>query len=440
MNDAVRRSSRLPGFYRLSPQERRDTLVASGHLTEEQAAILADPDGALPIETADKMIENVIGRFALPVGVGANFLINGRDYLVPMVVEEPSIVAAVSHSANLVRQSGGFWAQADRSVMTGQVQVLRVPDMDAAHRRLLENREAILAQANAAEPGMQRRGGGALDLEVRRLDRQDGARPFQAMMVVHLYVDACDAMGANLVNTMCESVAEQVEELTGGVVALRILSNLTERRRVRAGCRIPVENLRWQEFDGEQVAQGIVAASEFAEADPFRAATHNKGIMNGIDAVALATGQDWRAIEAGAHSFAAIDGQYRPLARWWMERDELVGEIDTPMAVGIVGGPIRLHRTVQTNLALTGIGSARELACLMGAVGLAQNLAAVKALGSTGIQRGHMALHARSVAATAGAAADEVDFVAEALIRSGNIKVDEAQNILRVLRQGCQDK
>lgn len=440
MNDAVRRSSRLPGFYRLSPEERRDTLVAAGHMTPEQATILADPDEGLSVETADKMIENVIGRFALPVGLGANFLINGRDYLVPMVVEEPSIVAAVSHAANLVRQSGGFWAQADRSVMTGQVQVLRVPDMDAAHRRLLENRDSILARANAAEPGMQRRGGGAIDLEVRRLDRQSEARPYQAMLVVHLYVDACDAMGANLVNTMCESVAGQVEELTGGVVALRILSNLTDRRRVRAGCRIPVEHLRWQEFEGEQVAEGIVAASEFAEADPFRAATHNKGIMNGIDSVALATGQDWRAIEAGAHSYAAMDGSYGPLARWWMERGELVGEIDVPMAVGIVGGPIRLHRTVQTNLALTGIGSARELACLMGAVGLAQNLAAIKALGSTGIQRGHMALHARSVAATAGATSDEVEAVAQLLVRSGNIKVDEAQRLLHEFRMGCLDK
>jgi len=303
MNGTSGRSSRLPGFYKLAPEQRLQLLVDRGQLTAASAAMLRDPEAALPVSTADKMIENVIGRFCLPVGVGANFLINAREYLVPMVVEEPSIVAAVSHAANIVRQAGGFWAHADRSVMTGQIQVLAVEDPATAIDNLREARQELLDLANAIEPGMQRRGGGAIDLEIRRLAPPDGTvARFRPMIVVHVYVDACDAMGANLVNTICEGLAERIEQLTSGTVALRILSNLTDRRRVRAGCRIPTDLLRWQEFDGDYVARGVVAASEFAEADPYRAATHNKGIMNGIDAVALATGQDWRAIEAGAHA------------------------------------------------------------------------------------------------------------------------------------------
>ncbi len=435
MNGSSGRSSRLPGFYKLAPEKRLARLVETGHLTDEAASLMARPDEALNLEVADKMIENVIGRFALPLGVGANFVINGKDYLIPMVVEEPSIVAAVSHAANIVRQSGGFWAHADRSVMTGQIQVLAVSDPATAIDRLRESRAELLELANAIEPGMVRRGGGAIDLEIRQLTPPPGTvARFRPMIVVHVFVDACDAMGANLVNTICEGLADRVEELTGGTVALRILSNLTDRRRVRAGCRIPTHALKWQEFDGDYVARGVVAASEFAEADPYRAATHNKGIMNGIDAVALATGQDWRAIEAGAHAYAAISGHYGPMARWWLERGELVGEIDIPMAVGIVGGPIRLHPTVKANLDLMGVTSAAELACVMGAVGLAQNLAAIKALGSTGIQRGHMALHARSVAMTAGATAQEAEFVATELIRTGSIKVESAVRVLADLR------
>ncbi len=426
MTDADR-SSRFPGFYRMTRGQRLGLLVERGFLTAEQADTLAHSGAALPFEVADKMIENVVGCFELPIGLGLNFVINGRDYVVPMVVEEPSIVAAVSHSARIVRASGGFTAEADRSVMTGQIQVVGCPDPDAAIARIMERREALVAAANAIEPGMQQRGGGALDLDVRLLG--DPGK-YSQMLVVHLYVDACDAMGANLTNTMCEGLAPEIELLTGGRVYLRILSNLTDRRRVRASCRIPFDNLAWQGFDGATIAEGVARASEFAEADPYRAATHNKGIMNGIDAVAIATGQDWRAIEAGAHAFAAHSGQYGPLARWWTQDGALHGEIDIPMAVGTVGGPIRLHPTVALLLSVLDVSGAKELACVLGAVGLAQNLSAIKALASTGIQKGHMALHARSVAATAGATGEDVERVARQLVTEGNIKVERALEIL----------
>lgn len=425
------RSSRLPGFYRLDRAERLAALVEMGALSSRDADRIGRTGVGLPFTTADKMVENVIGCFELPLAIGTNLRVNGRDHLVPMVVEEPSVVAAVSHAAGIVRRSGGFEAEADRSVMTGQIQVVGLDDLDAAEAAVLAAREALVARANEAEPGMQRRGGGALDVEVRRV----GGGRYCRMLVVHLLIDACDAMGANLVNTMCEAVAPHVERLTGGTVVLRILSNLTDRRRVRARCRIPVELLAWKSYSGETVAEGVVRASEFAEVDPWRAATHNKGIMNGIDAAAIAVGQDWRAIEAGAHAWAAQDGAYGPLARWWRDDDgALVGEIDVPMAVGTVGGPIRLHPTVKANLGVLDVSSASELAEVLGAVGLAQNLAAIKALGTTGIQQGHMALHARSVAATAGACGDEVERVASALVARGDVKVETAVRVLEELR------
>lgn len=425
-------SSRLPGFYRLSPTARLQALVEAGFLRADEVAAWQDPDAGLSDATADQMIENVIGRFALPIGLGVNFRVNGRDLVVPMVVEEPSIVAAVSHAAGLVRDAGGFVADADRSVMTGQIQIVGLDNVHEAAAALQNARETLLARANALEPNMLRRGGGAVDLEARIVE-PDGGR-WRAMVVLHVYIDACDAMGANLVNTVCEGLAPLVEELTGGTVVLRILSNRTDRRRVRAACRIPVSRLAWQGFAGVDVASGIVQASEFAQADPWRAATHNKGIMNGIDAAALAVGQDWRAIEAGAHSWAARDAQYAPLAWWNLEDDVLVGRLEMPMAVGIVGGPIRLHPGVRRNLKLLGVQSAAELACVLGAVGLAQNLAAIKALGSTGIQKGHMALHARSVAATAGALPDEVEAIARTIITRGVVKVEEAARALAELR------
>lgn len=407
--------------------ERLSELVDRGFLTDSDARSLATTGQALPFATADKMVENVVGCFELPIGMGLNFLINGKDYVVPMVVEEPSVVAAVSHSAKIVRGAGGFTADADRSVMTGQIQVVGVENFDAAMESLVAAKADLIAAANAIEPGMKERGGGAIDLDARILGEPGR---YSQTLVVHLYVDACDAMGANLVNTMCEGIAAKVESLTGGRVYLRILSNLTDRRRVRASCRIPVEELAWQGFEGLAVAEGVVRASEFAETDPYRAATHNKGIMNGIDAAAIATGQDWRAIEAGAHAFAASSGQYGPLALWRLEGAHLIGEIDVPMAVGTVGGPIRLHPTVATLLGILDVSGAAELGCVLGAVGLAQNLSALKALGSTGIQKGHMALHARTVAATAGAEGDAVEHIAAQLIKEGNIKVERATELL----------
>jgi hydroxymethylglutaryl-CoA reductase len=410
-------------------------LVERGFLTTEQASALSTTGTHLPFETADKMIENVIGCFELPIGVGLNFTINGRDYAVPMVVEEPSIVAAVSHAAAVVRASGGFVAEADRSVMTGQVQLIGVPSMPQAMDAILAAKTRLLDAANALEPGMVQRGGGAVDLEVRAVG--DPARPYTQMLIVHLHVDACDAMGANLINTMCEGLAPELEALSKGHAHLRI-TNLTDRRRVRARCTIAPEHLAWQGYDGATIARGVAQASAFASADPYRAATHNKGIMNGIDAVAVAVGQDWRAIEAGAHAWAAHTGQYRPLATWHVDdTGALVGELDMPMAVGTVGGPIRLHPTVKLLLSMLDVSGARELAGVLGAVGLAQNLAALKALATTGIQKGHMALHARSVAATAGAEGDWVERVAEVLIAEREIKVERATEVLSALMQSA---
>jgi hydroxymethylglutaryl-CoA reductase len=297
--------------------------------------------------------------------------------------------------------------------------------------RILAERPRLLALADSLEPGMRARGGGASDLDVRWIRPGDGSQSrHRSMLVVHLYFDTRDAMGANLINTICEGLADELESISSGQVFLRILSNLADRRRVRARCRIPVANLAWQGFSGTEVADGIIRASEFAECDPYRAATHNKGIMNGIDAVAIATGQDWRAIEAGAHAFVALDGQYGPMARWWLEGESLVGELDIPMAVGIVGGPIRLHPMVKALLSMLRVETAGELGSVLAAVGLAQNLAAIKALGTTGIQKGHMALHARSVAATAGAEGEVVEQIAAQLMAEKCVKVERARELL----------
>ena len=426
---ALEGCSRIPGFYKLDRSARLAALVERGFLAPEQAEALASTGMHLPFSTADKMVENVLGTFELPIGVGLNFCVNGRDYVVPMVVEEPSVVAAVSHTALLVRRSGGFEAEADRSIVTGQIQVVLVDDWERARDAILAQKDALLAKADTLEPGMRARGGGAVDLDVRLIGDEDDR--FRRMLVVHVYFDACDAMGANLINTICEGLAPDVEAITGGRVYLRILSNLTDRRLVRARCRIPAAELAWQGFSGDEIANGVERASAFAEADPYRAATHNKGIMNGIDAAAIAVGQDWRAIEAGAHAYAARTGAYRPLATWRRADDgDLIGEIELPMAVGTVGGPIRLHPTVRILLDMIGVGGARELAGVLASVGLAQNLAAIKALASTGIQQGHMALHARSVAATAGATGDQVDALAARLIAEGCVKVERATELL----------
>jgi len=384
-------SSRLAGFYKLSLQERVEAIGRLCELSESEVRAL---DAGLPVSSADQMIENAIGVFGVPLGVGLNFRINGKDYLVPMAVEEPSVVAAVSLAAKIVREAGGFTAEADAPLMIGQVQVAHLqPDAVAeAVTALRMSAPEILASANRCQPQLVARGGGARDLEVRVLPGNDGT----LLVVVHLLVDVLDAMGANIINTMAEGVAPLVELLTGGKVYLRILSNLADHRRARARCSVPIGLLADFGRPGDEIAAGIVQASRFAELDSHRAATHNKGIMNGIDAVALATGNDWRAIEAGAHAFAAMHGGYRPLSTWHRLGDRLEGSLELPLAVGTVGGAVRSHPLARLALKVLGSPSARELAQVMAAVGLAQNLAAVRALGSVGIQRGHMALHQRS--------------------------------------------
>ena len=425
-----RPSSRIAAFYRMSLSERLSLLMERGVIDEQDAALLRGRSAGLDAEMANQMVENTIGVLELPLGLGLNFVINEKDYLVPMAVEEPSIIAAVSHVAKIVRRSGGFEARCEGSTMIGQVQVVGCEDWGAAEKALLEAKPRLMAEADSLHPKMVERGGGVRDLEVRLLDEGD----YRRMLVVHVLYDTCDAMGANLINTVAEGLAPSIEELTGGRVFLRILSNLADRRKVRATCRIPVEHLKWKSFDGMEVAEGIALASEFAASDPYRAATHNKGIMNGIGAVCVATGNDWRAIEAGAHAYCGRGEGYKPMATWEVDGDHLVGELELPMAVGTVGGPIRLHPTVQLAHKILRVDGADELAEVMGAVGLAQNMGALKALATEGIQRGHMSLHARSVAATAGATEEELEEVVSRLIDEDEVKVHRARQILVELR------
>ncbi len=427
---APERSSRIPNFFRLSVAERIDALRQRGLLSAGDQRLLASGEHGLSLPVADKMIENVVGVFGLPIGLGLNFLINGRDYAVPLVVEEPSIVAGLSGAARVARLGGGFAAESTDPVLIGQVQVVGAPDPDAARQSLIDEREAILALANSLHPKMVARGGGATDVEAF-IHRQAADAP---MVVLHLLVDTRDAMGANLVNTMCEGVASLVETLTGGKVFLRILSNLTDRALARASVRIPAANLEGKGYTGEQVRDGVVLASDLAQIDPYRATTHNKGIMNGVDAVAIATGNDWRAIEAAAHAYAARSGLYKALSRWRSnEAGDLVGEIEMPMKVGTKGASLETNPSVRINHQILGAESATELAGVMAAVGLAQNFAALRALSTAGIQQGHMTLHARSVASTAGASEAVFDQVVDALIESGEIKVWKAEEIIRNL-------
>lgn len=427
---APRPSSRIAGLYRMSFDERLVTLVERGILDPDDAQYLRARRGGLPIEVADNMIENAIGVLELPLGLGLNFLIDGRDYVVPMAVEEPSVVAAVSHIAKLVRDAGGFETDAPESTMIGQIQVVGCEDWAAARSAIERAVPELLERANTFDAPLVAAGGGAIGIETRLLQGGD----YRTMLVVHVFVDCVDAMGANAVNTIAEGLAPDIERLTGGRVFLRILSNLAEKRTVRARCRLPLDQLDWHGFTGREVAEGIELASEFASLDPYRAATHNKGIMNGVSAVAIATGNDWRAIEAGAHAFAARGGQYGPLATWRIDDEHLVGEIEIPAVVGIVGGPIKIHPTVQLVHRILRVESAAELARVMAAVGLAQNMAAIKALATEGIQRGHMALHARAVAVSAGAAEHEVAACVALLVESGEIRFERAQQILRTLR------
>ena len=424
-------TSRIAKFYTHSIEERLEILREKEILNEEDYIALMNNLHLLAPEQADRMIENVIGVFGLPMGLGLNFMINGKPYVVPMVVEEPSIIAAVSSAAKTVLGSGGFRSSSREPVLIGQVQIAETEDPDKAREELLDNKEEILNLANSLHPNMVARGGGATDLEARILP---GDSDSDAMVIVHLLVDTRDAMGANLVNSMCEGVAPLIEKITGGTVYLRILSNLTDRSLVTARCRIPTDLLEFNETAGAKVRDGIILANEFALRDPYRAATHNKGILNGIDPIAIATGNDWRAIEAAAHAYAARDDHYQALTRWVQaDNGDLTGTIELPLKVGIVGGSLKANPAVELAHRLLDIRSARELAEVMGAVGLAQNFAALRALVTEGIQRGHMTLHARSVANSAGADPDIFETVVERLIESGEIKVWKAREIIKDL-------
>jgi hydroxymethylglutaryl-CoA reductase len=424
-------SSRIANFFRMSVNQRISALHERGLLSSSDVAQLASASHQLQLNVADKMIENVVGVFGLPMGLALNFLINNRDYVVPLVVEEPSIVAGLSGAARMARLSGGYTASSSEPILIGQVQAMLESDPEIAMQALLDHKEDILALANSLHPKMVARGGGALDIEVfHHIAEQDGRH----MVVLHLLVDTRDAMGANLVNTMCEGVASLVETLTGGKVFLRILSNLTDRAIARASVTIPTTNLRGKGYSGEEVRDGIILANDLALADPYRAATHNKGIMNGVDAVAIATGNDWRAIEAAAHAYAARSGRYQGLTRWYKnDAGDLVGEIEIPMKVGTVGGSLETNPSVRINHRLLGSPNATELAGVMGAIGLAQNFAALRALSTNGIQQNHMNLHARSVASTAGVPEEYFESVVEGLIESGEIKVWKAQEIAKNL-------
>ncbi len=424
-------TSRIPGFYNLSLETRRARLAEMGLLSPEEFAALVGEPG-LTAAQADPMIENVVGTFALPLGIALNFVVNGREVLVPMAIEEPSVVAAASYMAKLAREGGGFTAHTTAPEMIGQIQILDVADPHEARLKILEARDEILEAATAIDPVLQRLGGGARDLEVRILHHP----AIGDFLVVHLIYDVRDAMGANAINTACERLAPRLEALTGGCVHLRILSNLADRRLARARCTVPVEALAFDGFRGEEVRDGIIAAWAFAAADPYRAATHNKGIMNGIDPVVIATGNDWRAVEAGAHAYAARSGRYTSLSTWGKDAEgNLVGTLELPLAVGIVGGATRVHPAAQAALKLMGVRTAAELAEIIAAVGLAQNLGALRALATEGIQRGHMTLHARQVAIAAGAQGEEIAEVARRLAESGEVRIDRAQQILAALRK-----
>ena len=444
------KSSRLSGFYQKTVAERVAILADWADLDAAEVDILAD---SLSVAQADKMIENVVGRYALPLGIGANFLVNGDEHLIPMVVEEPSVVAAVSNAARLARSGGGFFTGSTEPVMIGQIQLLDVPDLAAAQTAILAAKDVLLAAADTSRT-IARLGGGPRDLTLHPLpDTLAGP-----MLIVHLHFDCRDAMGANAVNTAAETIAPQLEHLSGGRALLRILSNLSDERRAWAETAIPVAVFATGEQAGDEVAQAIVEANAFAVADPYRAATHNKGIFNGIDAVLLATGNDWRAVAAGGHAYAARTGRYQSLTEWriisdaedwqqtsragtpsWLAGDVayplLYGRLEMPLSVGIVGGATRSHPAAQVALKILGVQSARHLAELIVAVGLAQNLAAVRALVTDGIQRGHMRLHARQIAVSAGASDTQVDIIAAQLVREGAIRLERARELLTEIQK-----
>jgi len=426
-------SSRIPGFYKMTVEERKQHMIQLCKLDETAADQLLSTV-SLPEETADHMIENVIGTFGLPLAVGLNFKVNDKDYIIPMAVEEPSIVASASYIAKIVRETGGFKTESTERIMIGQIQVVGCEDFEAAKNAVYNEKEMLMEAANNAYPSLVKRGGGAIDLDVRMIN--EGTSKYSQMLIVHLYVNTCDAMGANIINTMAESLAPVVEHVTKGKVYLRILSNYADQCLAKATCTIPPHLLESEGFTGEEVRDGVIQAYEFAASDPYRAVTHNKGIMNGIDPVIIATGNDWRAIEAGAHAYAARDGQYRSMTTW--SKDEggnLKGSLELPMSLGIVGGASRVHPMAKVAYQLLQVTSARELSEVIVSVGLAQNLGALKALATEGIQKGHMALHSRSVAVAAGATGELVDLISEKMIAAKDIRVGFAESLMEEYRK-----
>jgi hydroxymethylglutaryl-CoA reductase len=421
------RSSRISGFYKLSFKEKLEKVAEFAGLSQEEKELIAKT-GALSLEVANRMIENVIGTFELPLGIATNFLIDGKDYLIPMVIEEPSVVAAASNAAKMSRVKGGFTTSSTPPVMIGQIQVTDVSDPFAARVEILKHKDEIVDRAN--EQGLFLKfGGGCRDVEARVIDTIRGA-----MLIVHLLVDVRDAMGANAVNTMCEATAPLIEQITGGRVYLRIVSNLAAYRLARAKAVFDKKAV-----GGEEAIEGILKAYAFAKADPFRCATHNKGIMNGISAVVIATGNDFRAVEAGAHSYAALGG-YKPLTTYEKNKEgDLVGTIELPVAIGIVGGATSVNPMARICLKILGVKTADELSRVIAAVGLAQNLAALKALATEGIQRGHMSLHARNIAMMVGAKGKEVDRVVEILVRERKVRMDRAKEVLEQLRDKSEE-
>ncbi|ECR4262108.1 hydroxymethylglutaryl-CoA reductase, degradative [Listeria monocytogenes] len=419
-------------FYKKTVEERRAILAKYADLNEEEQAFLAST-GALSFDKANHMIENTIGIYSLPLGLGMNMLLNDKHYVVPMAMEEPSVVAAQSAGAKLIGQNGGITGSATKRKMIGQIELISVSDIQAAKENIIANEEQLIAIANQAHPSLQKRGGGAVEIQVRTAQTAND----ETLLIVHLLVDTQEAMGANMVNTMVETIAPELEMLTNGTANMRILSNLVDEATATAVCRINPESLAIKTQSGEWVRDRIIAAYEFADADIYRAATHNKGIMNGIDAVIMAFGNDWRAVEAASHAYAARTGSYKPMSKWSKDAEGyLVGELTLPMPVAFVGGSIGIHPIATLSKKIARVESAKELAMLVCAVGLTQNLAALKALVTEGIQRGHMSLQAKSLAMTAGAEADEIEKVATFLQESKQLNVVAAKEFINKLRSG----
>jgi len=414
------KSSLISGFYKLSPKQRLQAVKEFANLTDEECAQLQSV-GSLPLDLADRMIENVVGTIPVPLGIGVNFLINNRDYLIPMAIEEPSVVAAASYAAKMVRDGGGFHTSSTLPIMVGQIQVVGVKDPYAAKMRVIQAKEEVLKKANEQDPVLVSAGGGARDLDAKVINTTQGP-----MLIAELHVDCRDAMGPNAVNTMAEAIAPTIEKVTGGRVYLRIVSNLATKRLVRAWCIVPKEAV-----GGEKVVDGIVNAYAFAAADPYRAATHNKGILNGIIAVIIATCNDHRAVEAGAHAYAVKNGHYGALSTWEKNKDgDLVGSTELPMAVGLIGGAVRTHPIAKIAVKILDVKTANEFGEVLAAVGLAQNLGALRALASEGIQRGHMSLHAKNIAVAAGATGGLIDIVAEKMVQERKIRMDRAKELI----------